>query len=103
LQGPGDRDKGLRRGFVSPSCIMFCETLTSWKAHHGGFYSHVRLGKGFPGGASGKEPTCPCWRCKRSRFDLWVRKFPWKTAQQPTPVFLPGESHGQRSLAGYSP
>ena len=32
-----------------------------------------------------------------------VGKIPWRRAQQPTPVFLPGESHGQRSLAGYSP
>ena len=35
--------------------------------------------------------------------DSWVRKIPWRRAQQPTPVFLPGESHGQRSLAGYGP
>ena len=33
----------------------------------------------------------------------WVGKIPWKRAWQPTPAFLPGESHGQRSLAGYSP
>ena len=33
----------------------------------------------------------------------WVRKIPWRRAQQPTPVFFPEESHGQRSLAGYSP
>ena len=33
----------------------------------------------------------------------WVGKIPWRRAWQPTPVFLPGESHGQRSLAGYSP
>ena len=33
-------------------------------------------------------------------FDPWVRKIPWRRAWQPTPVFLPGESHGQRSLAG---
>ena len=32
-----------------------------------------------------------------------VRKIPWRRKWQPTPVFLPGESHGQRSLAGYSP
>jgi len=32
-----------------------------------------------------------------------LRRFPWRRAQQPTPVFLPGESHGQRSLAVYSP
>ena len=36
-------------------------------------------------------------------FDPCVGKIPWRKAWQPTPVFLPGESHGQRSLAGYSP
>ena len=36
----------------------------------------------------------------RDRLDPWVGKIPWKRAWQPTPVFLPGESHGQRSLAG---
>ena len=35
-------------------------------------------------------------------FRSWVRKIPWRRAQQPTPVFLPGESHGQRSLEGYN-
>ena len=35
-------------------------------------------------------------------MDPWVRKIPWRRAWQPTPVFLLGESHGQRSLAGYS-
>ena len=41
-------------------------------------------------------------QCRRHRFDLWLRKFSWKRKWQPTPVFLSGESHGQRSLAGYS-
>ena len=59
--------------------------------------------KGFPGSASGKEPTCQCRRCKRCGFDPWVGKIPWKREWQPTPVFLPGESHGQGSLEGYSP
>ena len=36
-------------------------------------------------------------------FDPWVGKIPWRREWQPTPVFLPGEFHGQRSLAGYSP
>ena len=36
-------------------------------------------------------------------FDLWVEKIPWSRKWQPTPVFLSRESHGQRSLAGYSP
>ena len=40
---------------------------------------------------------------KRPRFDLWIKKTPWRKEWQPTPVFLPEESHGQRSLAGYSP
>ena len=39
----------------------------------------------------------------RCRFDLWVGKVPWRRAWQPTPVFLPGASHGQRSLVGYRP
>ena len=39
----------------------------------------------------------------RHEFDSWVRKIPWRKAGQPTPVFLPGESHGQRSLVGHSP
>ena len=42
-------------------------------------------------------------QCGRPGFDPWVRKIPWRRAWQPTPVFLPGETSGQRSLAGYSP
>ena len=37
------------------------------------------------------------------RFDPWVRKIPWRREWLPTPLFLPGEFHGQKSLAGYSP
>jgi len=40
---------------------------------------------------------------RRHGFDLWVRRIPWRRKWQPSPVFLPGKSHGQRSLAGYSP
>ena len=58
---------------------------------------------GFPSGASGKEPTCQCKRCWTRRFHPWVGNIPWRRAWQPTPVFFPGESHGQRSLVGYSP
>ena len=39
----------------------------------------------------------------RPGFDPWVGKIPWRGKWQPTPVFLSGKSHGQRSLAGYSP
>jgi len=41
-------------------------------------------------------------RCKKCGLDPWVGKIPWRRAQKPTPVFLPGESHGQRNLPGYS-
>ena len=44
-----------------------------------------------------------CRKQRRCGFDPWVRKIPQITAWQPTPVFLPRESHRQRSLAGYSP
>ena len=57
----------------------------------------------FPGGAHGKEPACQCRRHKRCEFDPWVGKIPWRSTWQPTPEFWPGGSHGQRSLAGYSP
>ena len=59
--------------------------------------------KGFPVGYSGKESTCQCRRHERLRFDLWVGKIPYSRKWQTTPVFLPGESHGQRSLAGHTP
>jgi len=52
---------------------------------------------------SGKEPACQSGRHKRHRFDPWVGKILWRRAWQPTPLFLPGESQGQRSLVGYNP
>ena len=54
---------------------------------------------GLPGGLDGKEAT-------RNAGDMGLipgsRRLPWRRKWQPTPVFLPGESHGQRSLVGYS-
>ena len=44
-----------------------------------------------------------CRRHRRPRFHPWIRKIPWRRKWEPTPVFLPGKSHGQRSLACYSP
>ena len=49
---------------------------------------------------SGKESAC---QYRRHKFDPFVRKIPWRRKWQPTLVFLSGESHGQRSLVGYSP
>ena len=55
----------------------------------------------FPGVASGKEPPWQRRRHKRWGFYPCVRKIPWRRAGQPAPWFLPGASHGQRSLAVY--
>ena len=55
---------------------------------------------GFPGSSDGKKIRL---QCKRPGIDPWVGKIPWRRDWQSTPVFLPGEFHGQSSLAGYSP
>ena len=65
-------------------------------AQHGALYGSL----GSPGGASGKEPAC---QCSSFRFDPWVGKIPWRRAWQLTPVFLPGEFHGQRILLDSGP
>ena len=68
----------------------------------GGFLtSSTTVKYGLPGSDSGKEPTCQGRRHKTCRFYPWVGKIPWSRKWQPTPVFLPGEFHGQRSLVGY--
>ena len=71
--------------------------------HSSFLYLHNGRGRlrGFPGGANGKGPARQCRKHKRCGFDPWVRKIPWRRAWQPTPVFMPRVSHGQRSLAGY--
>ena len=53
---------------------------------------------GLPWWFRGEESV---YQCRRCGLDPWVRKVPWRRKWQPTPVFLPGKSHGQRSLAGY--
>ena len=63
------------------------------------FYGWIIVHYGLPWCLCGKQPTCQCRRCG---FDPWVGKILWGRAWQPTLVFLPGESHGQSSLLGYS-
>ena len=55
------------------------------------------------GSKSDKESTFQCRRYSNCGLEPWVWKIPWSRKWQPTPVFLPGESHGQRGLEGYSP
>ena len=61
---------------------------------------HLLCCSGFPRWCSDKESTYHCRGCE---LDPWVGKIPWRRKWQPTPVFLPGKFHGQRSLVGYSP
>jgi len=56
--------------------------------------------QGFPGGSDDKESACGAGD---PGFNPWVRKIPWRSEWLLTPLFLPGEFHGQRSLVGYSP
>ena len=56
---------------------------------------------GAPQWFRGKEAACSAGDAEDP--DPWVRKIPWRKTWQPTPVFSPGESHGQRSLEDYSP
>ena len=58
------------------------------------------MGGCFPGGLEGKSV---CLQCRRPGFNPWVGKIPWRRKWQPTPVLLPGKSHGRRTLVGYSP
>ena len=59
-------------------------------------YTSIRL----PWWLSGKKSAC---QCRRLGFNPWVRKVSWRRKWQPTTVFLPGRSHGQRGLGAYSP
>ena len=89
-----------RPGTLSPEA----GTLLAWFASFWMLYKwNCAIGTGFPGDASGKEPACQCRRRKRFGIAPQVGKIPWKRKWQSTPVFLPGASHGQRSLVGCSP
>ena len=59
--------------------------------------------KGFLGGSAVQSLPASADDARDSWVWSWVGKIPWRRAGQPTPVFFPGESHGQRSLVGYSP
>ena len=84
----------------SGSCnaTLFFFFCLAWNTMASGFIPGIH---GFPDdGSADKKPTCQRRRC---RFDTWVGKIPWRRAWQHTLVFLPGKSHGQKSLVDYSP
>ena len=72
---------------------------TSWVASFNIFMTPASV-MGFPGGSDGKESTCSSGK---PGLIPGSGKIPWRRTWKATPVFLPGESHGQRSLAHYSP
>ena len=74
---------------------LFCNFQMHWRRVWSFWASQVTLVV--------KNPPAYLGRHRRCRFHPWVGKYPWRRAWHPTPVFLLGESHGQRSLEGYSP
>ena len=75
--------EGIQGNFLGEDSVPFCDTgvLPRWLSDEKSAYRS----------------------CKRCGFNPWVRKIPWRRKWQPTPVFLPGKFHRQRSLVGYSP
>ena len=89
----------LEKGKATYSSILAWRTMVTksrTQLSHFDFHFLYRS-KDFQGGC-GKESSCQCWRLG---LDPWVRKIPWRKKQQPIPVFLPGISRGQGSLADY--
>ena len=79
-------------GRACPFLILLITSFAVWSSYS----------MGFPGGSSGKEPTCQCRLDVRHTGLIPGSGRSWRREWQSTLIFLPGESHGQRSLAGYS-
>ena len=90
------QDKLIHRGRNVPRTSHCRAPISKGREGIGAGLSH----RGLPRWLSGEASTC---QCRRHGFDSWVRKIPWRRKWQSTLVFLPGTSHGQRSLEGYSP
>ena len=101
-EGPKGQSKWNLCNGCSPWALEFW-TNKRLRKDLGELREILRNNSELPGWLSGKEPACQCRRQKRCGFDPWLRKIPWRRKWQPIPVFLPGESHGQRSLVDYSP
>ena len=93
------------------SCLENPRDGEVWRAAvYGAAQSRTRLkrlsssssSRAFPGSTRGKDPACQNRKCERHRSNPCVGKILWGRKWQLAPVFLPGESHGQRNLAGYN-
>ena len=90
--------------FVSTSALYpFIPGTLTMKLENGRNRKRMLILNVLPKWLSGKESACQCRRLRRHGFDPWVGKIPWRKKWQPILVFLPGTSHGQRSLVDYSP
>ena len=108
--GRGQYGLGTGRRMTSEDLVLFyipiwcllcgCRHMQNLIKLYITIYSH-HVGTS-QGGSVGKESVFQCRRHRRCRFNCWVGKISWRRKWQPTPVFLPGKSHGQRSLLGYS-
>ena len=90
----------LKTNTLLPVSMILIVPSTSYKLNHWLISLSILFSRELPWWLNGKESTC---QCRRWEFDPWIGRIPWRGKWQPTPVFLPGKSHGQRSLAGYSP
>ena len=94
-RGSSQPTQGLNAG------LQHCRSILYLLSHKGGPVKRVVSPKeGFPAGSDGKESAC---NAGDLGFSPWVGKILWRRKWQLTPVFLPGEFHGQWSLMGYSP
>ena len=80
--------------------MKLCSKCSGLQVSSGSSSAILSVRTGFRGGASGNEPAC---QSRRHRFNPCIGKIPWRRKGQPTPVFLPRKSQGQRSLMGYNP
>ena len=83
---------------IDTGCTAFWRKKVVWT-----LMFFTEMGWGFPGGTSGKEPTCQCRKFKRCEFNPWVRKIPGGGPGNPPQNSCLEKPHGQRSLVGYSP
>ena len=79
--------------FTTSGHLLQCSEKDGWNS------DQLILPVGLPWWLSGKESAC---QCKRHSFNPWVGKIPWRRKWQSTLVFMPGKSHGQRTLVGYT-
>ena len=98
FSNPGQSFDALADILMSRREKWVIETCVLTSIQHSFQYDFI-ISFGLPWGLRSKESTCQSRRC---RFNFWDGKIPWRRKWQPTPVFLPRKSHGQRSLAGYS-